>query len=143
MAGLDERTPVPTEIKLHQASRVMELAFADGSQFRLPYEFLRVYSPSAEVRGHGPGQETLQTGKREVGIVEVEAVGHYAIRPSFSDGHDTGIYSWDYLYDLGTRHDQLWNDYLQRLEAAGASREPGAATAATAATAAHGCGHRH
>ena len=123
MAGLDERTPVPTEIKLHQASRVMELAFADGSQFRLPYEFLRVYSPSAEVRGHGPGQETLQTGKREVGIVEVEAVGHYAIRPSFSDGHDTGIYSWDLLYQYGERREAMWQQYLARLREAGASRE--------------------
>jgi DUF971 family protein len=124
MAGLDSQTPHPTEIKLHQASRVLEIAFADGRAFRLPCEFLRVYSPSAEVRGHGPGQEVLQVGKRDVGIKEVEAVGHYAIRPTFSDGHDTGIYSWDYLYDLGLRQDELWQRYLERLAAAGASREP-------------------
>ncbi len=126
MSGLQSDTPIPTEIKLHQASRLMELSFADGTSFRLPYEFLRVYSPSAEVRGHGPGQETLQVGKREVTIAEVEAVGHYAIRPKFSDGHDTGIYSWDYLYDLGARHQQLWSQYLARLESAGASRDPDA-----------------
>ena len=113
----------PTEIKLHQASRVLELAFSDGKTFKLPYELLRVYSPSAEVRGHGPGQEVLQAGKRDVTIKEVEPVGHYAIRPTFSDGHDTGIYSWDYLYDLGARQDDLWQRYLSRLEAAGASRD--------------------
>ena len=96
MAGLEPHT-IPTEIKLHQASRAMELSFADGTSFRMSYEFLRVYSPSAEVRGHGPGQETLQVGKRAVTIAEVEPVGHYAIRPKFSDGHDTGIYSWEYL----------------------------------------------
>ena len=141
MAGLDAKTPIPTEIKLHQASRVLELAFADGSSFRLPYEFLRVYSPSAEVRGHGPGQETLQAGKREVTIAEVEAVGHYAIRPKFSDGHDTGIYSWDYLYDLGARQDELWQSYLKRLDAAGASRDPDPNAPAPAA--AHACGHHH
>jgi DUF971 family protein len=124
MAGLDARTPIPTEIKLHQASRVLEIAFDDGRQFRLPYEFLRVSSPSAEVRGHGPGQETLQVGKRDIAIASVEAVGHYAIRPTFSDGHDTGIYSWDYLYDLGARQDELWQRYLTRLAAAGASRDP-------------------
>jgi DUF971 family protein len=103
---------------------VLELAFSDGAHFRLSYEFLRVHSPSAEVRGHGPGQETLQTGKRDVAIKDVEAVGHYAIRPTFSDGHDSGIYSWDYLHDLGTRHDELWQRYLARLAEAGASRDP-------------------
>ena len=123
MGGLDANTPQPTEIKLHQASRILEIAFADGKTFRLPYEFLRVYSPSAEVRGHGPGQETLQPGKREVTITEVEAVGHYALRPKFSDGHDTGIYSWDYLYDLGMRQDELWQRYIDRLAKAGASRD--------------------
>lgn len=123
MAGLDEKSPLPTEIKLHQASRVLEIVFANGSHFRLPYEFLRVHSPSAEVRGHGPGQETLQTGKRDVTITSVEPVGHYALRPAFSDGHDTGIYSWDYLYDLGVRQDELWRRYLERLAAAGASRD--------------------
>jgi DUF971 family protein len=116
--------PQPTEIKLHQASRVLEIAFTDGRHFRLPYELLRVYSPSAEVRGHGPGQEVLQTGKRDVTIASVEPVGHYAIRPTFSDGHDTGIYSWDYLYDLGQRQDELWRRYLDKLAAAGASRDP-------------------
>jgi DUF971 family protein len=141
MAGLDSNTQIPTEIKLHQASRLMELSFADGTHFRLPYEFLRVYSPSAEVRGHGPGQETLQVGKREVTIDEVEPIGHYAIRPKFSDGHDTGIYSWDYLYDLGDRQQELWDQYLARMADAGASRE--ASATSPAAPAAHGCGHKH
>jgi DUF971 family protein len=126
MAGLDAQTPIPTEVKLHQASRVLELVFANGRHFRLPYEYLRVHSPSAEVRGHGPGQETLQTGKRDVTIASVEPVGHYALRPTFSDGHSTGIYSWDYLYDLGERQDELWQRYLERIAAAGASRDPGA-----------------
>ena len=138
MAGLDRTTPAPTEIKLHQKSRVMELTFADGKRFALSYEFLRVYSPSAEVHGHGPGQEVLQAGKKDVEIVGVEPVGSYAIQPQFSDGHDTGIYSWDYLYDLGLDHDRLWAEYLKRMEAAGASREPGAATAAPPAQGRHG-----
>jgi DUF971 family protein len=123
MGGLDADTPLPTEIKLHQTSRVLEIGFSDGRRFRLPYEFLRVYSPSAEVRGHGPGQETLQVGKRDIAIANVEPVGHYALRPTFSDGHESGIYSWDYLYDLGVRQDELWRRYLQRLSAAGASRD--------------------
>ena len=131
MAGLDAHTPLPTEIKLHQASRVLEVTFANGRAFRLPYEFLRVYSPSAEVRGHGPGQETLQVGKRDVTIASVEPVGHYALRPTFSDGHESGIYSWDYLYDLGERQDELWRRYLDRLAAAHASREPSDSTAKT------------
>lgn len=116
-------SPIPTDVKLHQVSKVLELAFADGRAFRLPYEFLRVHSPSAEVRGHGPGQETLQVGKKDITIDEVEPIGHYAIRPRFSDGHDTGIYSWEYLHDLCVRQDALWQDYLDRLAAAGASRE--------------------
>ena len=124
MAGLDKTTPTPREIKLHQTSRVLEIAYSDGRAFKLPYEFLRVHSPSAEVRGHGPGQETLQAGKREVTIAEVEPVGHYAIRPKFSDGHDSGIYSWDYLYELGCDQDALWTRYLQKLSDAGASRDP-------------------
>lgn len=123
MTGLDASTPRPSAITLHQASRVLEIAFDDGRAFRLPYEYLRVYSPSAEVRGHGPGQETLQVGKREVGIATVESVGHYAIRPTFTDGHGSGIYSWDYLYDLGNRHDELWRRYLDQVAAAGASRD--------------------
>jgi DUF971 family protein len=125
MAGLTTTSPLPTAVTLHQASRVLELTFDDGSTFRLPCEYLRVYSPSAEVRGHGPGQETLQTGKRDVGITTLETVGHYALRPSFSDGHDTGIYSWDYLYDLGARHHELWQDYLARLADAGQTRDAG------------------
>jgi len=124
MAGLDATTPTPSEIRLHQVSRVLEIAYNDGRRYSLPCEFLRVYSPSAEVRGHGPGQETLQVGKRDVAITELEAVGHYAIRPKFSDGHDSGIYSWDYLYELGANQDDLWQRYLDRLAAAGASREP-------------------
>ena len=114
---------VPTEIKLHQKSRVLEIAFDDGKTFRLPYEYLRVYSPSAEVRGHGPGQEVLQTGKQSVEIRSMEAVGSYAVQPLFSDGHGTGIYSWDYLYELGQNQNKLWADYLEKLKAAGASRE--------------------
>jgi DUF971 family protein len=117
-------TPLPTEIKLHQLSRLFEISFDDGKTFNLPCEFLRVYSPSAEVRGHGVGQETLQTGKKNVGIKAVEAVGSYGVQLAFSDGHDTGIYSWNLLYDYGTRLDELWAQYLTRLEAAGQSREP-------------------
>ena len=129
MAGLNKGVPPPTEIKLHQKSRVLEIAFADGARFRLPCEFLRVYSPSAEVRGHGPGQEVLQTGKKEVGIARIEPVGQYAVQLHFSDGHDTGIYSWDLLYDYGTRQDEMWRHYLKRMEEAGASREPQAGKA--------------
>jgi DUF971 family protein len=123
MSGLDRKTPVPTEITLHKKSRLLELKFEDGSQYQLPAEYLRVYSPSAEVRGHGPGQETLQTGKRNVELTELEAVGNYAVQPTFSDGHNTGIYSWDLLYDLGVNQESLWADYLARLETAGASRD--------------------
>ena len=115
--------PIPVEIKLHQASRVLELAFDDGARFSLPCEYLRVYSPSAEVRGHGAGQEVLQVGKRHVNILAIEPVGQYAVKLVFSDGHSTGLYSWDYLYELGAKHDALWLDYLNRLAAAGASRE--------------------
>jgi DUF971 family protein len=124
MAGLTKSVPLPTEIKLHQKSRVLEIAFADGATFRLPCEFLRVYSPSAEVRGHGPGQEVLQTGKKEVEILRIEPVGQYAVQLHFSDGHDTGIYSWDLLYDYGVRQDEMWRHYLRRMQEAGASREP-------------------
>ena len=124
MTGLNPEDPTPTEILLHQKSRVLEIAFSDGKRFRLPCEFLRVYSPSAEVRGHGPGQEVLQVGKKEVEITELEPIGHYAVRPKFSDGHDTGIYSWDYLYTLGVNQDEMWRRYVQRIAEAGASREP-------------------
>ena len=127
MAGLDRSTPLPTEIKLHQKSRVLEIAFADGKRFELPYELLRVYSPSAEVAGHGPGQEVLQVGKKDVDITQVEPVGRYAVQFVFSDGHDSGIYSWDYFYSLGMQQDEKWRSYLQRLKDAGASREPSAA----------------
>jgi DUF971 family protein len=123
MSGLDRKTPIPTEITLHKKSRMLELGFEDGTRYQLPAEYLRVYSPSAEVRGHGPGQETLQTGKRSVEITDLEGVGNYAVKPSFSDGHDTGIYSWDLLYDLGVNQEALWADYLGRLEKAGASRD--------------------
>jgi len=116
-------TPQPREIKLHQKSRVLEISFADGKTFRLPCEFLRVYSPSAEVRGHGPGQEVLQTGKKDVEITKLEPVGRYAVQPTFSDGHSTGIYSWDLLYRYGLHQDEMWREYLGRLDAAGASRE--------------------
>jgi len=122
MAASD--APTPTEITLHQKSRVLEIAFSDGKRFELPYEFLRVYSPSAEVRGHGPGQEVLQTGKKDVDILSLEPVGSYAVQPHFSDGHATGIYSWDYLYDIGSNRESMWKGYLERLRAAGARREP-------------------
>jgi DUF971 family protein len=118
---------------LHTASRVLEIEFDDGARFQLPFEFLRVYSPSAEVRGHGPGQETLQAGKRDVTINELQPVGHYAIQPSFSDGHESGIYSWEYLYEIGASQERLWADYLARLEAAGASRDRDAAPASAPA----------
>jgi DUF971 family protein len=121
---MDRHTPRPTEITLHQQSRVLDVAFDDGRRFALPCEYLRVYSPSAEVRGHGPGQEVLQRGKREVGIAAVEPVGVYAVKLVFSDGHDTGIYSWDYLYELGLKHRENWSTYLARLEREGGSRDP-------------------
>jgi DUF971 family protein len=123
MSGLNPDTPVPTGVVVHAKSRVLELQYANGETYRVPFELLRVYSPSAEVRGHGPGQETLQTGKRDVTILSLEPVGHYAVQPSFSDGHSTGIYSWDLLYDLATRQDELWRDYLEQLKAAGADRD--------------------
>lgn len=124
MAGLDHKTLIPTEIKLHQKSRILEVAFANGERFELSCEFLRVFTPSAEARGHGPGQETLQIGKRDVEIERIEAVGNYAIKPVFSDGHDSGLYSWDMLYNLGVHRDELWQAYLDRLQAEGASRNP-------------------
>ncbi|HEX2566831.1 MAG TPA: DUF971 domain-containing protein [Burkholderiales bacterium] len=113
----------PSAITLHQKSRVIEIAYSNGRSFRLPYEFLRVYSPSAEVRGHGPGQEVLQTGKRDVDLLSLEPVGSYAVQPVFSDGHATGIYSWEYLYELGENQQRLWDEYLARLAAAGGSRD--------------------
>lgn len=129
MAGLQQGAPRPVEITLHQKSRVLEVGFDDGRSFRLPCEFLRVYSPSAEVRGHGPGQEVLQTGKEDVEILAVEPVGNYAVKLVFSDGHDTGLYSWDYLYELGVNQEAMWRQYLERLEKAGVQRK--AATTAS------------
>lgn len=115
--------PRPTDIQLHQKSRILEISFDDGTVFKLPCELLRVYSPSAEVRGHGPGQEILQVGKENVNITDVEAVGRYAVKLTFSDGHDTGIFDWGYLYRLGADQDQLWTEYLDRLAKAGYQRE--------------------
>ena len=123
MAGLTKDSPLPVDIKLHQQSRRLEIGFSDGARYTLSFEFLRVHSPSAEVRGHGPGQEVLQTGKREVEIRTLEPVGNYALQPGFSDGHDTGIFSWDYLYEIGKNQDAMWADYLQRLAKAGATRD--------------------
>lgn len=123
MSVRPNRTPVPTAITLHQASRQLEVGFDDGAHFKLPFELLRVYSPSAEVQGHGPGQEVLQTGKREVQIVEIATVGHYALQPRFSDGHESGIFSWGYLYDLGANQADYWARYEQRLQDAGKSRD--------------------
>ena len=123
MAGLKADSPTPTALTVHGQSRVLEIAFSDGAAFRIPFELMRIYSPSAEVQGHGPGEEILQTGKREVEIVQLEPVGNYAIKPVFSDGHESGLYSWDYLYHLGTDDKQLWADYAARLSAAGVDRD--------------------
>jgi DUF971 family protein len=139
MAGLRSETPTPESITLHGQSRVLEVGFSDGSVYRIPFELMRVYSPSAEVQGHGPGQEVLQTGKREVEVVSLEPVGNYGVKPTFSDGHDSGIFSWDYLYFLGTQQDQLLQEYQQRLEAAGVDRD--APMAAAGHAHGHSCGH--
>jgi DUF971 family protein len=130
----------PRALTLHQQSRQLEIQFEDERVFFIPFELMRVYSPSAEVQGHGPGQETLQTGKREVGIESIETVGHYAIQPLFSDGHNSGIFSWDYLYFLGAEHDKLLADYEARLSAAGMSRD---AEMTAPAAAGGACGHNH
>jgi len=116
--------PTPTEITLHQQSRTLAVAFDDGARFSLPFEFLRVLSPSAEVRGHGPGQEVLQVGKRDVLVTAAEPMGSYAIQLTFDDGHDTGLYTWEYLYELGSNQEKMWQDYLRQLEEAGESRDP-------------------
>ena len=138
MAGLTTQTPMPTALTLPPTSRVLEIGFEDGKTFRIPFELMRVYSPSAEVQGHGPGQEVLQTGKRDVGITDLQTVGHYAVQPTFSDGHDTGIFSWDYLYHLGADQEALWAQYAQRIEAAGTHRDAPMTAAAGGA-----CGHHH
>jgi DUF971 family protein len=139
-------TKIPTELAVRQKSRVLDMTFDDGVSFSLPFEYLRVYSPSAEVRGHGVGQEVLQLGKRDVNITALEPVGNYAVKPTFSDGHDTGLYTFEYLYKLGSEQAALWQDYLQRLADAGLAgdtgREPGAAIAG-APTKAPSCGHNH
>ena len=129
MSGLTRDTPVPTGVVVHAKSHALELQYANGESFRVPFELLRVYSPSAEVRGHGPGQETLQTGKREVTITAIEGVGNYALQPTFSDGHSTGLYSWDLLYDIPPRQDELWREYLDKLKAAGVDRDAPMASA--------------
>lgn len=123
MAGLKADSPTPQALTVHGQSRVLEVQFSDGAHFRIPFELMRVYSPSAEVQGHGPGQETLQTGKRGVELEALEPVGNYAVQPRFSDGHDSGIFTWDYLYFLGTQQEQLWQDYAERLAAAGLQRD--------------------
>ena len=138
MAGLTSTTPQPTAITVHETSRILEVGFADGKAFRIPFELMRIYSPSAEVQGHGPGQEVLQTGKREVGVVGLEPVGNYAVQPVFSDGHNTGIFSWDYLYFLGSQKDELWRKYEARLQEAGMSRD-----APMVVKAASGCASKH
>jgi len=145
--------PSPTDVTVHQASRVLEVGFDDGARFRIPFELMRIYSPSAEVQGHGPGQDVLQTGKRDVLIEAVAAVGHYAVQPRFSDGHDTGIFTWEYLYRLGSEQQELWARYASRLAQAGVDRDapmgskgsggaPGASAGASAG-AVGSCGHAH
>jgi DUF971 family protein len=135
MAGLQTGAPTPQSITVHSQSRVLEVNFSDGASFRIPFELMRIYSPSAEVQGHGPGQEVLQTGKRDVDLLDLQPVGNYAVQPSFSDGHDTGIYSWDLLYELGAKQEALWAEYERRLAAAGVDRD-----APMAAKGGHACG---
>ena len=137
MAGLSKETPHPTSLTVRQTSRVVDVAFSDGRQFLIPFELMRVYSPSAEVQGHGPGQEVLQTGKREVAIVALESVGHYAVQPTFSDGHASGIFSWDLLYQLGSQADELWQRYEARLAKAGVDRDAPMPSAAAASCHSH------
>ena len=136
MAGLTAGAPMPQSITVHEQSRVLEVTFSDGAHFRIPFELMRVYSPSAEVQGHGPGQQVLQTGKRDVTLTRLEPVGNYAVQPTFSDGHDSGIFSWDYLYELGRDEQALWADYVERLAAAGVDRDAPMAPNAGG----HGCG---
>ncbi|MGH8853370.1 MAG: gamma-butyrobetaine hydroxylase-like domain-containing protein [Telluria sp.] len=137
--------PNPTDLTVRQKSRVLEIAFDDGSAFSIPFELMRVYSPSAEVKGHGPGQEVLQVGKREVGITGVEPVGNYAVKPLFDDGHESGIFTWDYLYKLGSEQQAMWDHYMGRLHAAGFEGDSGRAPGAElpGAKPHSGCGHHH
>ena len=136
MAGLQAGAPTPQSITVHGQSRMLEVGFSDGATFRIPFELMRIYSPSAEVQGQGPGQEVLQTGKRHVDLAALEPVGNYAVQPTFSDGHDTGIFSWDFLYFLGSQQAQLWADYERRLKEAGVERD-----APMPEKAGHACGH--
>jgi DUF971 family protein len=138
MAGLKKETPMPESLTVHGQTKVLEIGFSDGAQFRIPFELMRVYSPSAEVQGHGPGQEVLQTGKRDVSIAEIEPVGNYAVKPTFSDGHESGLFTWEYLYFLGSEQDALWKQYEDRLQAAGVSRD-----APMIEKAGSSCGHNH
>ena len=138
MAGLHIGAPTPQSITVHGQSRVLEVGFSDGANFRIPFELMRVYSPSAEVQGHGPGQEVLQTGKRQVGLLSLEPVGNYAVKPVFTDGHESGIFSWALLYELGSQQDALWARYEQRLAAAGVDRD--APMAASGGGGGHACG---
>lgn len=137
MAGLQAGAPTPSAITVHSQSRQLQVGFSDGSDFHIPFELMRVYSPSAEVQGHGPGQEVLQTGKREVTLLELEPIGNYAVKPVFSDGHDSGLFSWDYLYYLGSEQERLWADYLARLKAAGVERDAPMTAAGGSACASH------
>jgi len=139
MAGLKKDMPNPESLTVHGQTKVLEIGFADGAHFRIPFELMRVYSPSAEVQGHGPGQEVLQTGKREVTIAEIEPVGNYAVKPTFSDGHESGLFTWEYLYFLGDQQDALWKQYEDRLQAAGMSRDAPMIEASTGGS----CGHKH
>ena len=138
MAGLNKNTPQPQDITVHGQSRLLEVSFANGEAFRIPFELMRIYSTSAEVQGHGPGQEVLQTGKRLVTLTDLEPVGNYAVKPIFSDGHDSGIFSWDYLYFLGTQQGELWDAYAKRLQEAGVQRDDPMPQAGG-----HACGHSH
>ena len=137
MAGLQAGSPTPTALTVHSQSRILEIEFSDGAAFKIPFELMRVYSPSAEVQGHGPGQEVLQTGKRQIDVVQLEPIGNYAVKPVFSDGHESGIFSWDYLYHLGSDQTQLWGDYLRRLRSAGVERDAPMSAAGGSACASH------
>ena len=137
MAGLQAGAPTPSDITVHSQSRQLQVCFSDGADFRIPFELMRVYSPSAEVQGHGPGQEVLQTGKREITLLDLEPIGNYAVKPVFSDGHDSGLFSWDYLYFLGSQQDRLWADYEARLQAAGVDRDAPMVKAGGSACASH------